>query len=69
MGYRLIDTAQAYGNEEGVGAAIAASGIPRDQVFVTDKVWVANANYERAKRSIDESLEKLGTDYIDLMLL
>lgn len=69
VGYRLIDTAQAYGNEEGVGAAIAKSGIPRDEVFVTSKIWVSNMNYERAAASIDESLAKLGTDHIDLMLL
>lgn len=69
VGYRLIDTAQAYNNEEGVGAAVAASGIPRDEVFITSKIWVANMNYERAAASIDESLEKLGTDHIDLMLL
>lgn len=68
-GYRLIDTAQAYGNEEGVGAAVAKSGIPRDEIFITSKVWVSNMNYERAVASIDESLRKLGTDHIDLMLL
>lgn len=71
-GYRLIDTAQAYGNEEGVGAAIAKSGVPRDEVFVSSKIWVSNMNYERAAASIDESLRKLGTDCtdcIDLMLL
>ncbi len=69
VGYRLIDTAQAYGNEEGVGAAIAKSGVPRDEVFVTSKIWVSNMSYERAAVSIDESLRKLGTDHIDLMLL
>lgn len=69
VGYRLIDTAQAYGNEEGVGAAVAKSGISRDEVFITSKIWVANMNYERAAASIDESLEKLGTDHIDPMLL
>lgn len=69
VGYRLIDTAQAYGNEEGVGAAIATSGIAREDVFVQSKVWVANASYERAKASIDESIEKIGGGYIDLMLL
>ena len=69
VGYRLIDTAQAYGNEEGVGAAVAKSRIPRDEIFITSKVWVSNMNYERAAASIDESLEKLGTDHIDLMLL
>lgn len=68
-GYRLIDTAQAYGNEAGVGAAIAKSGIPRDEVFVTSKIWVSNMNYERAAASIDEGLRALGTDHIDLMLL
>ena len=69
VGYRLIDTAQAYGNEEGVGAAVRASGVPREEVFITSKIWVANMNYERATASIDESLRRLGTDYIDLMLL
>lgn len=69
VGYRLIDTAQSYGNEEGVGAAVAKSGIPRDEIFITSKVWVANMNYERAAASIDESLLKLQTDHIDLMLL
>lgn len=69
VGYRLIDTAQAYGNEEGVGAAVAKSGIPREDVFITSKIWVSEMNYERARASIDESLRKLGTDYVDLMLL
>lgn len=69
VGYRLIDTAQAYGNEEGVGAAVAKSGIPRDEIFIISKVWVSNMNYERAAASIDESLRKLGADHIDLMLL
>ena len=69
VGYRSIDTAQAYGNEEGVGAAIAKSGIPRDELFVTSKVWISNAGDERAKASIDGSLRKLGLDYIDLMLI
>lgn len=69
VGYRLIDTAQAYGNEEGVGAAVAKSGIDRDEVFIVSKVWVSNMSYERAAASIDESLRKLGTDHIDLMLL
>lgn len=68
VGYRSIDTAQAYANEEGVGAAIAKSGIPREDIFVTSKIWVSNANYERAKQSINESIEKIG-GYIDLMLL
>ncbi|WP_167148780.1 aldo/keto reductase [Actinomyces sp. ZJ308] len=69
VGYRLIDTAQAYGNEEGVGAGVRASGLPREDVFITSKIWVASMSYERATASIDESLRKLGTDYIDLMLL
>ncbi len=69
VGYRLIDTAQAYGNEEGVGAAVRKSGIPREDVFITSKIWVSNMNYERATASIDESLRRLGTDHIDLMLL
>lgn len=68
VGYRLIDTAQAYDNEAEVGRAVVASGIPRDEVFLTSKVWVANANHERAAASIDESVEKLGGP-IDLMLL
>lgn len=69
VGYRMIDTAQAYHNEEGVGAAVANSGIPRDQLFLVTKVWISNYGYAKAKESIDESLRKLGTDYIDLMLL
>ena len=69
VGYRLIDTAQAYGNEEGVGAAVRASSVPREDVFITSKIWVSNMTYERATASIEESLRKLDTDYIDLMLL
>ena len=69
VGYRLIDTAQAYGNEEGVGAAVRKSGIQREDVFITSKIWVSNMNYERATASIDESLRRLSTDHIDLMLL
>ncbi|MBD5359067.1 MAG: aldo/keto reductase [Bacteroides sp.] len=69
VGYKMIDTAQAYHNEEGVGAAIAKSGIPREELFLVSKVWISNYGYEKAKASIDESLRKLGTDYIDLMLL
>ena len=68
-GYRMIDTAQAYNNEEGVGAAIAKSGIPREEIFIVSKIWISNYGYEKAKASIDESLRKLRTDYIDLMLL
>lgn len=69
VGYRLIDTAQAYGNEEGVGAAIAKCGVPREELFIVTKVWISNAGYEKAKASIEESLRKLGVDYIDLLLV
>lgn len=68
-GYRMIDTAQAYHNEEGVGAAVRKSGIPRKDLFLVSKVWISNYGYDKALASIDESLRKLGTDYIDLMLL
>ena len=69
VGYRLIDTAQAYGNEEGVGAAIAKSGIKREDIFVVTKVWITNAGEEKAARSIEESLRKLQTEYVDLLLI
>lgn len=69
VGYRMIDTAQAYHNEEGVGSAVKKSGISRDELFLVSKIWISNYGYEKAKASIDESLRKLGTDYIDLMLL
>lgn len=68
-GYRLIDTAQAYDNEAGVGAAINHSGIDRSEIFITSKIWVSNMNYERATASIDASLTAMNVDYIDLMLL
>ena len=69
VGYRMIDTAQAYANEEGVGNAVKKSGIPREELFLVTKVWISNAGYEKAKASIDESLRKLQTDYIDLLLI
>ena len=69
MGYRSIYTAQAYYNEEGVGAALAESGLPREEFFLTTKVWITNAGYEAAKASIAESLKKLRTDYLDLLLI
>ena len=69
VGYRLIDTAQAYFNEEGVGNAISKSGILRQDIFLVTKVWISNAGEERAAASIDESLRKLKTDYIDLLLI
>lgn len=68
-GYRMIDTAQAYHNEEGVGRAVKNSGINRSDIFIVSKVWISYYGYEKAKASIDESLRKLQTDYIDLMLL
>lgn len=68
-GYRSIDTAQAYGNEAGVGDAVAESGIARDEIFITTKIWITNAGYENAKKSIDESLKKLKSDYVDLLLI
>ena len=69
IGYRSIDTAQAYGNEEGVGNALAKCGLPREEFFITTKVWISNAGYEKAKVSIGESLKKLQTSYIDLLLI
>ena len=69
VGYRMIDTAQAYFNEEGVGEAVAKSGIKREDVFLVTKVWISNNGEEKAARSIDESLRKLKTDYIDLLLI
>ncbi|MGI6217970.1 MAG: aldo/keto reductase [Coriobacteriales bacterium] len=68
-GYRLIDTAQAYGNERGVGAAIASSGVSRDDIFLVDKVWVSNYGDGKTLDSIKKSLDSLGMDHIDLMLL
>ena len=69
VGYRLIDTAQAYQNEEGVGRAVKKSGIKREDLFIVTKVWISNSGEEKAARSIDESLRKLQTDYIDLLLI
>lgn len=69
VGYWLIDTAQAYYNEEGVGAAVAKSGIPREEFFLVTKLWVNNNGEAKAAVSIDESLRKLQTDYIDLLLI
>ena len=68
-GYRSIDTAQSYFNEEEVGNAIQKSGIPRNEIFLTSKVWVEHYGYENCKKSVEESLKKLKTDYLDLMLL
>ena len=68
-GYRLIDTAAAYMNEEAVGAAIKESGVDRSELFITTKLWVQDADYESAKKAIESSLEKLGLDYLDLYLI
>ena len=69
VGYRLIDTAQAYANEEGVGNAWRKSGLKREELFLVTKVWIANAGEDKAARSIDESLHRLQTAYIDLLLI
>ena len=69
VGYRAIDTAQSYGNEAAVGSALHKSGLARDEVFLTTKIWMSNASYEKARASIDKSLHNLQTDYIDLMLI
>lgn len=69
VGYRLIDTAQAYFNEEAVGNAIQKCGIPREEIFLTTKVWIDNYGYENTKASVLESMKKLKTDYLDLILL
>lgn len=69
VGYRLIDTAAAYGNEEAVGKAIRASGIPREEIFVTTKLWIQDQGEERAKAAFERSLQRLGLDYLDLYLI
>ena len=68
-GYRLIDTAQSYGNEEAVGKAIKETNVPREELFITTKVWISNYGYEQAKASVEESLKKMQLDYLDLVLL
>lgn len=68
-GYRLIDTAQSYGNEEAVGRAVEKCGVPREELFLTTKVWITNGGYEKAKESLHESVRKLRTEYIDLVLI
>ncbi|MGC6768014.1 aldo/keto reductase [Enterococcus sp. LJL128] len=68
-GYRLIDTAAVYKNEEGVGEGIRQSGVPREEIFVTTKLWNADQGYESALKAFDESLKKLGLDYVDLYLI
>lgn len=69
VGYRMIDTAQAYANEKSVGNAIKASGIPREEIFLVTKIWISNCGEQKAYQSILESLKKLQTDYIDLLLI
>ena len=69
VGYRLIDTAQAYQNEEGVGNAWRKAGLKREDLFLVTKVWISNNGEEKAAKSIDESLRKLQTEYIDLLLI
>ena len=68
-GYRLIDTAAAYGNEEAVGRAIRRSGVPREELFITTKLWITDISYEGAKRGFAASLERLGLDYLDLYVI
>lgn len=69
VGYRSLDTAATYGNEEGVGNAIKKSGVPREEIFLTSKLWVADQGYENAKKAFEKTLEKLGTHYLDLYLI
>jgi len=69
VGYRLFDTAQGYGNERGLGSAIKKCGIPREEFFITTKIWISEAGYEKAKVSILKSLERLDMDYVDLLLI
>jgi 2,5-diketo-D-gluconate reductase A len=69
VGYRLIDTAASYGNEEAVGKAIKTSGVPRDELFVTTKLWIADTGYEKTKRAFDRSMKRLQLDYLDLYLI
>jgi 2,5-diketo-D-gluconate reductase A len=69
IGYRLLDTAASYGNEEAAGRAIEKSGVPRDELFVTTKLWIADAGDESTKQAFDRSLQRLGLDYLDLYLI
>ena len=69
VGYRLIDTAQSYGNEEAVGNAIQRCGVPREELFITTKVWITNYGYDQTKASVEASLKKMQLDYLDLVLL
>lgn len=69
VGYRMIDTAASYGNEEAVGRAIKSSGVPRDRLFITTKLWISDASYEGAMRGLEASMQRLGLDYLDLYLI
>ncbi|WP_264299898.1 aldo/keto reductase [Nostoc sp. MG11] len=69
IGYRLIDTAASYGNEEAVGKAIQKSGVARDEIFITTKLWIQDADYESTKKAFQRSLDKLRLDYLDLYLI
>ncbi len=69
VGYRSIDTAQAYANEAEVGEAVRICGIPREELFLTTKIWISNGGYDKARASIDESLRRLKTDYIDARVI
>ena len=69
VGYRLIDTAASYGNEEAVGNALRSSGVPRNALFVTTKLWIADTGYEKTKRAFDRSMKRLQLDYLDLYLI
>ena len=68
-GYRLIDTAAAYMNEKAVGAAIKKCGVSREELFITTKLWIQDASYEKAQKALDTSLKKLGLEYLDLYLI
>ena len=68
-GYRMIDTAACYGNEKAVGEAVKESGIPRDEIFISSKVWIQDAGYDATKKSFEKTLGNLGTDYLDLYLI
>ena len=69
IGYRSIDTAAAYGNEEAVGRAVRRSGVPREELFITTKLWISDAGYEPARKAFEESMSKLGLDYLDQMII
>lgn len=68
-GYRLIDTASVYGNEKAVGQAVCASGIPRNELFITTKAWISEMGYTQTLKAFEASLERLGLDYLDLYLI